>query len=91
MNTKPKILAGCYRNWSTKTIAQKTQAYQEEAGDDYSEVKAELKRLAGFEKCHSPSKSSGQKDREIVRDLQSIFCKGRYRSWKPVPKKNRAK
>jgi hypothetical protein len=88
MNTKPKILAGCYRNWSTKTIAQKTQAYQEEAGDDYFEVKAELIWLAGFKKHRSPSKRSSQKEDEMVRDLQSIFCKSRYRSWKPASPNN---
>jgi hypothetical protein len=84
MKTKTKILAGCYRNWSIKTSEQKAQAYREEVGDDYFVVQAELRRLGGFKKSPSPSASSSQKDQEMVRDLQSVFCKGRYRTWKPV-------
>jgi hypothetical protein len=84
MKTETEILVGCYRDWSTKTSEQKAQAYQEELGDDYFAVQAELRRLGGFKKSHSSSKSPIQKDREMIRDLQSVFYKGRYRSWKPV-------
>jgi hypothetical protein len=84
MKTETEILVGCYRNWSTKTSEQKAQAYREEVGDDYFVVQAELRRLGGFKKNHSPSASSSPKDHEMARDLQSVFCKGRYRTWKPV-------
>jgi hypothetical protein len=71
MKTETKILVGCYRNWSTKTSAQKVQAYRKEAGEDYLEVKAEDVPKATIT------------NEQMIRELQSIFCKGRYRSWSP--------
>jgi hypothetical protein len=84
-----KVLVGCYRDWSTKTLSEKVTAYQEEAGADYSEVKAELESIAGY--ACSPIKNKATKEKEMIRDLQSVLCKGRYSSWKPSPGRRGAK
>jgi hypothetical protein len=76
-------LVGCYRNRSTKTAAQKAQVYREEAWEDYPEVKAELERLAGFQRRQDVPKATITKEQRIIRELQCVFCKGRYRSWNP--------
>jgi hypothetical protein len=86
MKTETKILVGCYRNWSTKTAAQKAQAYREEAWEDYLEVKAELERLATCQKRQDISKVTLTKEQQMIREFRSIFCKGRYRSWRPSPR-----
>jgi hypothetical protein len=78
-----KVLVGCYRNWSTKTPSEKAKAYQEEAGADYAEVRAELQAIAGYARRDSPAKIKATKEQQMVYELQGIFCKGRYRSWKP--------
>jgi hypothetical protein len=83
MKTETKILVGCYRNRSAKTSAQKAQAYREEAEEDYLEVKAELERLAACQKRQDISKVTLTKEQQMIRELRSIFCKGRYRSWRP--------
>jgi hypothetical protein len=31
--------------------------------------------------------SRAAKEQQMIRDLQSIFCKGRYRTWRPVKKR----
>jgi hypothetical protein len=82
MKTATKILVGCYRHWSTKTSAQKTQAYREEDEEAYLEVKAELERLASFRRRQDTPKAAITKDQQIIRELQSIFCNGRYHSWR---------
>jgi hypothetical protein len=81
MKTETKILVGCYRNWSTKTSAQKAQAFREEVGEDYLKVKAELERLAAFQMRKNVPKATTTREQQMIRELQSIFCKGRYRSW----------
>jgi hypothetical protein len=78
MKTETKVLVGCYRNWSTKTSAQKTQTYREEIGEDYLEVKAELERLGAFQRRQDVPKAAITRERRMIRELQSIFCKGRY-------------
>jgi hypothetical protein len=87
---KRKVLVGCYRDWSTKTLSEKVKAYHEEAGADYLEVKAVLKALAGYAGRDSPANTKAAKERQMVRELQSIFCKGRYRFWKPSSGKHSA-
>jgi hypothetical protein len=81
METETGIMAGCYRNWSTKTSAQKAQAYREELGEDYLEVKAELKHLA-FRRRRDLPKAATTREQQMIRELQNVFCKGRYRSWR---------
>jgi molecular chaperone GrpE (heat shock protein) len=83
MKTETKTLVGCYRNRSTKTSAQKAQAYREEAWEDYLEVKAELERLVTFQRRQDVPKAAITGEQRTIRELQSIFCKGRYRSWRP--------
>jgi hypothetical protein len=83
MKTKTKVLVGCYRNWSTKTSTQKVQTYREEAGEDYLEVKAELERLVPFQRRQGVPKATITREQQMIRELQGIFCKGRYRSWRP--------
>jgi hypothetical protein len=82
MKTETKILVGCYRNWSTKTSDEKAQAYREEAGEDYLKVKAELERLGAFPRWQDVPKTTITREQRMIRELQSIFCKGRYRSWR---------
>jgi hypothetical protein len=84
MKTETKILVDCYRNWSTKTSVQKEQAYREEVGEeDYLEVKAELERLVPFQRRQDVPKAAITREQRMIRELQSIFCKGHYRSWIP--------
>jgi hypothetical protein len=83
MKTETKILAGCYRHWSTKTSAQKAQADREEDGEAYLEGKAELERLGAFRRRQDAPKATITREQQIIHELQSIFCKGRYRSWEP--------
>jgi hypothetical protein len=87
---KVKVLVGCYRNWSAKTPSEKAKTYQEEAGDDYFEVKTELEAIAGHVR-HSPAGIEATQEQQMVRELQSVLCKGRYRSWKPSPGRRGAK
>jgi hypothetical protein len=80
---KVKVLVGCYRNWSTKTPSEKAKAYQEEAGNDYFKIKAELKAIAGHPRRISPTKVNTEQEQQMVRELQGVFCTSRYRSWRP--------
>jgi hypothetical protein len=80
---KRKILAGYYRDWSIKSPSRKTKSYREEAGDECLEVNTELEAPAGQVKRSSRLKVEATTEQEMIRDLQAIFCKGRYRSWKP--------
>jgi hypothetical protein len=84
MKTETKVLAGCYCNRSTKTAEQKAQAYREEAGEDYLKVKAELERLIPFQRRQDAPKAAITKEQRMIRELQCVFCKGRYRSWRPA-------
>jgi hypothetical protein len=79
---KVKILVGCCRDWSTKTPSEKAKAYQEEAGNDYAEVKAELEAIAGYARRGSRPKIEATEEQKMIHELQSVFCKGRYRSWR---------
>jgi hypothetical protein len=83
MKAETGIMAGCYRNWSTKTSAQKAEAYREEAGAVYLEVMAELERLGVFPRQRDVPKAPVSREQQMIRELQSIFCKSRYRSWGP--------
>jgi hypothetical protein len=78
---KVKILVGDYRGWSSKTPSEKAKANQEEVGDDYTEVKAELEAIAGCVRRGSRPKNEATEEQKMIRDLQSVFCTGRYRSW----------
>jgi hypothetical protein len=82
---KFKVLVGCYRDWSTKTLSEKARAYQEEAGDSYAEVKAELEAIAGYVERGSPTKIKVTREQKMVRELQGALCRGRYRSWRLSP------
>jgi hypothetical protein len=79
MKTETKILVGCYRDRLTKTSAQKAQAYREEAGEDYLAVKVELERLAASQWRQDAPKATITREQQMIHELQSIFCKGRYR------------
>jgi len=78
-----QILVGSFRNWSEKKPTERVKTYREEVGDAYLEVKAELEALAGTERQVSPKKIKATQEQQMVRELQGIFCGGRYRSWKP--------
>jgi hypothetical protein len=78
-----QILVGSFRSWSEKKSIERAKTYREEVGDAYLEVKAELKALAGTERRVSPKRITATQEQQMVRDLQSVFCGGRYRSWKP--------
>jgi hypothetical protein len=78
---KDKVLVGYYGDWSRKTSSEKAKAYQEEAGNDYAEVKAELEAIAGHTRLGPRPEIEVTKEQQMIRDLQSIFCTGRYRSW----------
>jgi hypothetical protein len=80
---KVKILVGYYRDWSIKRLSEKVKAYQEEVGDDYAEVKAELEAIAGHTRQDPNPKIEATDEQQMIRDLQSVFCTGRYRSWRP--------
>jgi hypothetical protein len=80
---KVKVLVGYYRDWSIKRPSEKAKAYQEEAGDDYAEVKAELEDIAGHIRWGPCPEIEATKERQMIRELQSVFCTGRYRSWRP--------
>ncbi|MDR0583263.1 MAG: hypothetical protein LBG57_02795 [Treponema sp.] len=82
MKTETKILVGCYRNWSTKTPAQKAQAYREEDEEGYLEVKAELERSFSIQRRKNVPKATITREQQMIRELQSIFCKDRYRLWR---------
>jgi hypothetical protein len=86
MKAETKILVGCYRDRATKTSDQKAQAYREEAGEDYLAVKAELAKLerpVTFQRRQDIPKATITREQQMIRELQSIFYKGRYRSWRP--------
>jgi hypothetical protein len=51
--------------------------------EDYFEVKAELERIASFQKRQGVPKTAITREQRMIRELQGIFCKGRYRSWRP--------
>jgi hypothetical protein len=76
-----KIWVGYYRGWSTKTAKEKTQAYkeeEEEEGDDYREgKKTKPKTIVRLKLKITPE--------QMVRELQGVFCTGRYRLWMPSP------
>jgi hypothetical protein len=76
-------LVGSFRDWSEKKLAERAKTYREEVGDAYLEVKAELEALARAARRVSPQTIEVPQEQQMVRDLQSIFCGGRYRSWKP--------
>jgi hypothetical protein len=78
-----QILAGSFRNWSEKKPTERAKTYREEIGDIYFEVKAELKAIAGTKRRVSPKQITATRKQQMVRDLQSVFCAGRYHSWKP--------
>jgi hypothetical protein len=78
-----QILAGSFRNWSEKKPTERAKTYREEVGDAYLVVKAELEALARAARQASPQTIEVPQEQQVVRDLQSIFCGGRYRSWKP--------
>ena len=78
--TLHKVLVGFYGGLSAKTPGERAKAYQEEAGDDFLEVKAELEACAGFIRRNRRHKAT--EEEQMVRDLQGIFCKDPYRSWR---------
>jgi hypothetical protein len=78
-----QILVGSFRNWFEKEPTERAKTYREEVGDAYLEVKAELEAFARTERRVSPKKIEATQKQQMVRDLQSVFCGGRYRSWKP--------
>jgi ethanolamine utilization microcompartment shell protein EutL len=51
------------------------------AGDDCAEVKAELEAIAGYARRGSRPKNETTEEQKMIRDLQSVFCTGQYRSW----------
>jgi hypothetical protein len=51
------------------------------AGDDCAEVKAELGAITGYARRVSRPKNKITEEQKMIRDLQSVFCTGRYRSW----------
>jgi hypothetical protein len=78
-----QILVGSFRDWSEKKLAERAKTYREEVGNAYLEVKAELEALARTGRRVSQKKIEAAQKQQMVRDLQSVFCVGRYRSWKP--------
>ena len=78
---KHRVLVGFYGGLSAKTPAERTKAYQEEAGDDYLKVKAALEACAGFVRRNRRRKEATEEE-QMIRDLQGIFCKDPYRSWR---------
>jgi hypothetical protein len=79
---KRQILVGSFRRWSENKPSERAKANREEVGDAYLEVKAELGALAGAARP-ALQKSKETREQQMVRDLQSVFCSGRYRSWRP--------
>jgi hypothetical protein len=79
-----QVLVGSFRSWSGKKPSERAKTYREEVGAAYLEVKAELETLAGPKKRVSPPKKKVvTQEQQMVRELQHVFCGGRYRSWRP--------
>jgi hypothetical protein len=79
-----QILVGSFRSWSGKKPSERAKTYREEVGTAYIEVKAELETFAGAKRRVSPpKKKAATQEQQMARDLQWVFCGGRYRSWRP--------
>jgi ABC-type nitrate/sulfonate/bicarbonate transport system substrate-binding protein len=78
-----QILVGSFRSWSEKKPSERAKTYREEVGTAYLDVKAELETLARAKRRVSPPKKKVTQEQQMARDLQRLFCGGRYRSWRP--------